>query len=78
MLFRCSKTHPLPIIRCPSALISVDTFHWEVAEAAVLAGANYINDIYSFTGPDYPFIELHASLGHIPLSNTNSGVTVNP
>jgi len=23
-------------------------------------------------------IELHASLGHVPLSNTNSGVTVNP
>ena len=23
-------------------------------------------------------IELHASLGHVPRSNTNSGVTVNP
>ncbi|PSR75668.1 hypothetical protein PHLCEN_2v8959 [Hermanssonia centrifuga] len=36
------------------ALISVDTFRWEVAEAAVLAGANCINDVYAFTGPTYP------------------------
>lgn len=35
-------------------LISVDTFRWEVAEAAVRAGANCINDVYSFTGPSYP------------------------
>ncbi|KAF8153167.1 Dihydropteroate synthase-like protein [Crassisporium funariophilum] len=32
--------------------ISVDTFRWEVAEAAIVAGANCINDVYSFTGPD--------------------------
>ncbi len=36
------------------ALISVDTFRWEVAEAAVLAGANCINDVHAFTGPTYP------------------------
>ncbi|KAG6336661.1 hypothetical protein ID866_2442 [Astraeus odoratus] len=36
------------------ALISVDTFRWQVAETAVLAGANCINDVYAFTGPDYP------------------------
>ena len=30
--------------------ISVDTFRWEVAEAAILAGANVINDVYAFTG----------------------------
>ncbi|KAI0943053.1 hypothetical protein AcW1_002782 [Taiwanofungus camphoratus] len=35
-------------------LISVDTFRWEVAEASVRAGANCINDVYAFTGPDYP------------------------
>lgn len=35
-------------------LISVDTFRWEVAEAAVRAGANCINDVYAFTGPTYP------------------------
>lgn len=35
-------------------LISVDTFRWEVAEAAVRAGANCINDVYAFTGPSYP------------------------
>ncbi|KAG2068638.1 Dihydropteroate synthase [Suillus decipiens] len=40
-----------------SALISIDTFRWEVAEAAVLAGANCINDVYSFTGFDYPLTE---------------------
>lgn len=35
-------------------LISVDTFRWDVAEAAVLAGANCINDVYAFNGPAYP------------------------
>jgi dihydropteroate synthase len=33
-------------------LISVDTFRPEVAEAAVAAGANCINDVYAFTGKD--------------------------
>lgn len=36
------------------ALISVDTFRWDVAEAAIKAGANCINDVYAFTGPAYP------------------------
>ena len=36
------------------ALISVDTFRPDVARAAVLAGANCINDVHAFTGPDYP------------------------
>lgn len=31
--------------------ISVDTFRWDVAEAAIKAGANIINDVYAFTGP---------------------------
>lgn len=35
-------------------LISIDTFRPDVAKAAVLAGANCINDVYAFTGPDYP------------------------
>jgi dihydroneopterin aldolase/2-amino-4-hydroxy-6-hydroxymethyldihydropteridine diphosphokinase/dihydropteroate synthase len=35
-------------------LISVDTFRPDVAAAAVLAGANCINDVHAFTGPDYP------------------------
>lgn len=35
--------------------ISVDTFRWEVAEAAILAGANVINDVYAFTGPRSSF-----------------------
>lgn len=35
--------------------ISVDTFRWEVAEAAIKTGANVINDVYAFTGPkSYP------------------------
>ena len=33
--------------------ISVDTYRWEVAEAALQAGANCINDVYAFTGPNY-------------------------
>ncbi|KIM41558.1 hypothetical protein M413DRAFT_445532 [Hebeloma cylindrosporum] len=32
--------------------ISMDTFRWEVAEAGINAGANCINDVYAFTGPD--------------------------
>ncbi|THH28638.1 hypothetical protein EUX98_g5554 [Antrodiella citrinella] len=35
-------------------LISVDTFRWEVAEEAVHAGANCINDVYAFRGPGWP------------------------
>ena len=35
-------------------LISVDTFRPGVAYEAVLAGANCINDVHAFTGPDYP------------------------
>ncbi|TCD65716.1 trifunctional dihydropteroate synthetase [Steccherinum ochraceum] len=35
-------------------LISVDTFRWEVAEEAVHAGANCINDVYAFRGSGYP------------------------
>ena len=35
-------------------LISVDTFRWEVAEEAVHAGANCINDVYAFRGREYP------------------------
>ncbi|KAF8624669.1 hypothetical protein AX17_007000 [Amanita inopinata Kibby_2008] len=34
-------------------LVSVDTFRSEVAEAAILSGANCINDVYSFTGPEW-------------------------
>ena len=45
------------------ALISVDTFRADVAKAAVLAGANCINDVYAFTGPGYPLTE--ASADHL-------------
>jgi len=40
-----------------SALISIDTFRPKVAEAAVLAGANCINDVCGFSGPGYPLTE---------------------
>ena len=43
-----SGSHIERILRTP---ISVDTFRWEVAEAALQAGANCINDVYGFTGP---------------------------
>ncbi|KAF8803378.1 Dihydropteroate synthase-like protein [Phlegmacium glaucopus] len=42
--------------------ISVDTYRWEVAEAALQAGANCINDIYAFTGPDYPLEETETTV----------------
>lgn len=39
-----------------NVLISIDTFRPDVARSAILAGANCINDVYAFTGPDsYPF-----------------------
>ncbi|KAI0060020.1 Dihydropteroate synthase [Artomyces pyxidatus] len=41
-------------------LISVDTFRPDVARAAVLAGANCINDVYAFTGPEYPLTRASA------------------
>lgn len=43
-----------------STLISIDTFRPEVAKAAVLAGANCINDVYAFTGPEHPSTEVGA------------------
>lgn len=43
-----------------NVLISIDTFRWNVAEAAVQAGANCINDVYAFTGPDYPLVQASA------------------
>lgn len=43
-----------------STLISIDTFRPEVAKAAVLAGANCINDVYAFAGPEYPLTEVGA------------------
>ena len=39
------------------ALISVDTFRWKVAEAAIQAGANCINDVHAFTGREYPLVQ---------------------
>ncbi|PIL28990.1 hypothetical protein GSI_09037 [Ganoderma sinense ZZ0214-1] len=42
-------------------LISVDTFRWEVAEEAVHAGANCINDVYAFGGVEYPPTERSAA-----------------
>ncbi|KAA1471926.1 Dihydropteroate synthase, partial [Dentipellis sp. KUC8613] len=44
-------------------LISVDTFRADVARAAVLAGANCINDVHAFTGPTYP--PTRASAAHL-------------
>ena len=41
-------------------LISIDTFRPKVAKAAVLAGANCINDVCGFTGPEYPLTEAGA------------------
>ena len=51
-----SSSPPLPGIteRILDTPLSVDTYRWEVAEAALQAGANCINDIYAFTGPNYP------------------------
>jgi dihydroneopterin aldolase/2-amino-4-hydroxy-6-hydroxymethyldihydropteridine diphosphokinase/dihydropteroate synthase len=50
-------------VKVRDVLISVDTFRHDVANAAVLAGANCINDVHAFTGPDYPLTE--ASWDHL-------------
>ena len=54
-LFSSSPPPPPDITkRVLDTPLSVDTYRWEVAEAALQAGANCINDIYAFTGPNYP------------------------
>jgi dihydroneopterin aldolase / 2-amino-4-hydroxy-6-hydroxymethyldihydropteridine diphosphokinase / dihydropteroate synthase len=55
----------IPVIKgirgaADSTLISIDTFRPKVAKAAVLAGANCINDVYAFAGPEYPLTEAGA------------------
>ncbi|RPD61724.1 Dihydropteroate synthase [Lentinus tigrinus ALCF2SS1-7] len=42
------------LARTATTLISIDTFRWEVAEESVHAGANCINDVCAFSGPDWP------------------------
>ncbi|EIN14606.1 Dihydropteroate synthase [Punctularia strigosozonata HHB-11173 SS5] len=49
-----------PSVSTKDVLISVDTFRWDVAQAAVRAGANCINDVYAFTGPAWPLDEASA------------------
>ena len=51
---------PTLLTKTASVLISVDTFRADVAAAAVHAGANCINDVYAFTGPDYPLTKASA------------------
>ncbi len=51
------EEHIEAIMKIP---ISIDTFRPEVAEAAIQAGANCINDVYAFIGPNSWF---PASLG---------------
>jgi len=42
-------------------LISVDTYNPDVAYNAVKSGANCINDVYAFTGPEYPLSKSSAA-----------------
>lgn len=51
---RCINSNQAAHPQTKDVLISVDTFRWKVAEEAVLAGANCINDVYAFTGPVFP------------------------
>ncbi|EPQ51788.1 Dihydropteroate synthase [Gloeophyllum trabeum ATCC 11539] len=43
-----------------NALVSIDTFRPDVAEVAIRAGANCINDVYAFVGQEYPVKESSA------------------
>lgn len=51
-IIQAIRAHPMDALR--HALLSVDTFRADVAEHAVQAGANCINDVHAFTGPTYP------------------------
>ncbi|KAI0301294.1 Dihydropteroate synthase-like protein [Russula brevipes] len=53
-VIRAIRDPPPPAAPARDVLLSVDTFRPDVARAAVLAGANCINDVHAFTGPDYP------------------------
>lgn len=54
--------------------ISIDTFRWEVAEKAILAGANCINDVYAFTGPNsYPYLATGSREGDGEHKETTAG-----
>ena len=55
-----TDTHSVLLAKTANVLISVDTFRADVAAAAVQAGANCINDVYAFTGPDYPLTKASA------------------
>ena len=57
-------------------LISVDTFRPDVARAAVLAGANCINDVHAFTGPDYPPTAPSASAYFADMKKTTRELSV--
>lgn len=46
-----------------NVLISVDTYNPDVAYNAVKSGANCINDVYAFTGPEYPLSK--SSVAHL-------------
>ncbi|KAI0267364.1 Dihydropteroate synthase [Gloeopeniophorella convolvens] len=60
-----------------SALISVDTFRADVADAAVRAGANCINDVYAFAGPAYPLTAAsHAHIAEMRRTARELGVPV--
>lgn len=52
-------------------LISVDTFRPDIARAAVLAGANCINDVHAFTGSDYPPTAASVSVHLVDMKKTS-------
>lgn len=51
------------ILRCSSVPVSVDTYHWETAEAAVQAGAHILNDIWGFQKDRGEMAEVAAEAG---------------
>ncbi|KAF7292863.1 Folic acid synthesis protein [Mycena indigotica] len=53
--------------------MSIDTFRPAVARAAIFAGANCINDVHAFTGPDsYPFSDKAVSTSHKSMAEMKS------
>ena len=54
-VIRAIRSAPEEDVR--KVLVRVDTFRPEVAAAAIEAGANCVNDVYAFTGPEWPVRE---------------------
>jgi dihydropteroate synthase len=68
----------IPVIRavretCPNAVISIDSYKAQVAEAALQAGANMINDVWGFLrDPEIAFVAAKHQVPSVVMHNQES------